>query len=71
MRVWAKGLEKRAKKKKATKERARGRDGRFGGGKMERLSYETQRQLPRSPPLQFLLLTGRRDDDLTLFPLFG
>lgn len=45
--------------------------GRSEGGKMERLSYETQRQLPRSPPVppDPPRFTGR--DDLTLFSLFG
>lgn len=43
-----------ARARERERERARGRDGRVGGGKMERLSYETQRQLPRSPPPQLL-----------------
>lgn len=50
-----------AEKKKASRERGEsGGEGRprgVRGGKMERLSYETQRQLPRSPP--FYSFTGQ------------
>lgn len=59
------GAAKKARERRKDAREGRA-GGRLGGGKMERLSYETQRQPPRSPPApQSPHLTGR--DDLTLF----